>query len=88
MEKRRVRLYPIFKAVKDKKMTVSLKKDKLKVNGTTLNVDTLDNLPLDLQPATLSCRVLDNAVLFYGRDSWLSNFFQPDSQLEGNFFML
>ena len=87
MEKRRVRLYPIFKAAKDKKMNVSLKRDKLQINGTTYNVDTLDNLPLDLQPATLSCRVLDNAVLFYGRDSWLSNFFPARFTIEGKTYL-
>ena len=36
-----------------------------------LTINTLEKLPDNLQPANLSTKIMDSAVLFHGKDSYL-----------------
>ena len=86
IEKHRSRLYPIYKTAKGKNMKPKLYKDKLIINRATYTVDSLHALPLELRPETLATCNLDTAVLFYGQDSYLSNFYPSKFMLDGKIF--
>ena len=83
IERRRSTLYPIFKSAKSKKYKVKLVADKLIIRGRRYTIDTLDKLPVDLQPKTLAENKTDKAVMFYGSHSPFSNFYKVDFTING-----
>ena len=86
VEQRRMKLYPIFKEAMSKNMNVSLVADKLVLNGTRYTLDSLDKLPNDLKPESLSTRITDDYVLFYGQSSCFSTFYPASFNLDGKAF--
>ena len=80
IDERRSTLYPIMKAARAANMQATLISDKLHViiDSRKYTVDTLD-----LQPQSLATRNKDNAVLFYGRQSCFSNFFDAQLTING-----
>ena len=46
-------------------------------------MDNIDNLPPELHPRQLAQRTTDGAVLFYGRDSIFSNFYDVSFTVDG-----
>ena len=76
-----------MKAARPANMQATLISDKLHVipviDSRKYTVDTLESLPLDLQPQPLATRNKDNAVLFYGRQSCFSNFFDAQFTING-----
>jgi ribA/ribD-fused uncharacterized protein len=75
VENRRSKLYPIFKAAKSQNHKVNLVADKLVLDGRRYTVSSLNTLPAHLQPKELATKMLEKTVLFYGKDSFLSNFY-------------
>ena len=86
IEERRSKLFPIFKAAKESNHKTRLIVDKLILDGQSYTVNTLNNLPPDLQSAHLSTKIMDKAVLFHGKNSFLSNFFPAPFILDGKTF--
>ena len=84
--KRRAKLYPIYKLAKNKNYKCRMPIDKLIIEGVSYTVDNLDTLPNELHPKRLAERYLDHAVLFYGKESCFSNFYQADFVLQGKNF--
>ena len=74
VDRRRARLFLIWKAARAGNKKVSLVADKLFIEGSKYTVDSLHTLPQAFLPCNLAIRNLDNAVLFYGRDAVFSNF--------------
>ena len=75
IDQRRDQLYPIMKAARGKNMKATVTYDKLIIDNKSYTINTLNELPVDLQPKSLATRHEDAAVLFYGRHSHFSNFF-------------
>jgi hypothetical protein len=73
VERNMRRLGPIFHKAKEQNLKATLNRDILRINGEKFTVSTLKNLPESLQPEKLSTRTLPNMVLFWSRDSVLSN---------------
>ena len=84
LQKRNV-LYPILRAaqkeIEEKRETggtdlrkVSLKLDKLLLNGRLYSVDELDKLPERLRPENLSTKSENGITVFYSKESIFSNF--------------
>ena len=86
IEKRRSKLYPVYKLSKSKQHKTKLVGDKLIIDGQTFYVDTLDKLPPQLHPKNLAEQQTDTAVLFYGCHSSLSNFYKSDFKVDGQVF--
>jgi ribA/ribD-fused uncharacterized protein len=86
VEQRRSTLYPIMKAAKNNQQKTRLIADKLIIDGQRFTVETLEKLPSHLQPANLSTKILDNAVLFFGKESYLSSFFPAPFVLDAKAF--
>jgi ribA/ribD-fused uncharacterized protein len=86
VEERRSRLYPVMKAAKANNQKARLVADKLVIDGQRYTIDKLNKLPKQLQHAYLSTKTMDKAVLFYGKDSYLSNFFSAPFVLDGKSF--
>ena len=87
VENRRSRLYQIMKAAKKNNHKAKMIADKLIIDGVQYKVDTLDKLPTHLQPANLATKISEKAILFYGKDSYLSNFFPAPFILDGKTFL-
>ena len=83
IEKRRSKLYPVFKLAKEKKHKVKLQADKVIINSQRYTVDTLDKLPADLQLKNLAERKGDNEVLFHVNKSCFSNFYRANFEING-----
>ena len=79
-------MYPIFKAAKLRNKKASLVVDKLIIEGRRYTVDSLDSMPEYLHPKSLSIKQSDNAVMFYGRDSFLSNFYPCNFSIQAKHF--
>lgn len=86
IDQRRARLYPICKAARNSGLQASLVADKLYLDGNRYTVKTMDSLPDNLKPRNLAKKELDNAVLFYGRDCYLSNFYPCRFVIDGEEF--
>ena len=86
LEERRFKLYPIYKAAREMNKRASLIADKLYIEGKLFTVDTLNLLPLNLQPRKLALRENDNSVLFYGKDTVFSNFYPSKFEIDGQTF--
>ena len=86
VEQRRIRMYPIMKAAHKENKKAQMVGDKLIIEGRRYSFDSLDSLPASLQLSNLSTRVLDNTVLFFGKDSYLSNFYPTQLILNGKTF--
>ena len=87
VENRRSRLYQIMKAAKKNNHKAKMIADKLIIDGVQYKVDTLDKFPTHLQPPNLATKISEKAILFYGKDSYLSNFFPAPFILDGKTFL-
>lgn len=81
IEQRRNQLYPILKAARANlkykgkcKMTV----DKLVIHGRAYTTQDMDNLPEDLNPIKVCEKSNDSALVFFGQNHPLSNFYQSE----------
>lgn len=84
IENRRQVLTPILKAAwKQPNVKASLSVDKLYINNQMYTVDTLSQLPPQLQLQQTSLVSTDDKVFFFGRSSPLSNFFPAHFSLDG-----
>ena len=76
---RRKKLRPFFIQAKrlleqgKRNWQVKLQDDKLKLDGKLYSVSNLHDLPSDLSPAVVSTPMDENSVLFFTKDSPLSN---------------
>ena len=86
IDQRRARLFPIFIAARSQNMKASLIADKLTVNGKKYNTETLDLLPLSIQPKSLATKRDEDIVMFYGRDAFLSNFYPSNFTMDAKKF--
>ena len=88
IEARRRRLWPVFNAARRDpalKGKVSLRVDRLILNGQAYTVNTLDRLPPLLQPENIATKVIgEKYVCFWGRDSPFSNFYESNFTIGGN----
>ena len=75
-QKRRI-LLPIIKYAKQQKKKAILIQDKLIIDGKPYYLDTIHNIPFDI--SMISTKTTDNHVLFGGRLSKLSNFYNGDA---------
>jgi ribA/ribD-fused uncharacterized protein len=76
-------LLPIKRAAVLKGMRATLNGDKLKINGNVYSIDTIGNLPHDLQPEQIATKVIDNHLFFYSKQSKLSNFHRAKFMIDG-----
>ena len=83
IETRKARLFPIYKAAIKQGMKALLVADKLFIENKRYMVDSLDTLPVSLQPKNLCHKQGNNMILFYGRDSIMSNFYSCNFTLDG-----
>ncbi len=67
-------LLPIFHEARKLNKTVSLRDDRLVLEGKTYTVDTLSQLPNDLQPAKLATHTENGIAAFFRSESPLSMF--------------
>ena len=76
VEKNRKILLPVFRharMIESLKGKVSLKVDKLIIDGRTYTVDTLDKLPPSINPSAYSTRQNETMIVFHGTSSPFSN---------------
>ena len=76
IEQNRRILLPVFRharTIESFKGKVSLKADKLVIDGRTYTVDTLNKLPPSLNPFTYSARQNETVLVFHGTSSPLAN---------------
>ena len=76
IEQNRRILLPVFRharTIESLKGEVSLKADKLVIDGRTYTVDTLNKLPPSLNPFTYSARQNETVLVFHGTSSPLAN---------------
>ena len=76
IEQNRRILLPVFRharTIESLKGKVSLKVDKLVIDGRTYTVDTLNKLPPSLNPFTYSARQNETVLVFHGTSSPLAN---------------
>ena len=78
IDQRRSKLYPAFKAAKDKNLKAKLVIDKLIIEGQKYTVNSMDKLPKHLQTSKISIRRTDKAALFYGENACFSNFYRAN----------
>ena len=87
IEKRRAILRPIWqeaRKMQEYKGKAYIKVDKLILNDHMYTVDQLHRLPQNLQPESISTRIIDDKyVCFWGRDSVFSNFHRSPFTLGG-----
>ena len=87
IEKKRAILRPILNEARQMQQyrgKVSIKIDKLVLNGQTYSVDQLHRLPPQLQPENIATKTIDDKyVCFWSRDSVFSNFYSSPFQLGG-----
>jgi ribA/ribD-fused uncharacterized protein len=86
IEDRRRGLYPVLKAAKSKKMKVSMKYDKLVIDGITYSWDNLQSLPQELNPAKIATQSRNGITCFFTGASPLSNFYKIDLTIDGEKF--
>ena len=80
-EDRRNQIYPIFKSIQhfqnqkpaQERKPVTLKQDKLILDGKVYSVDNLDSLPTDFKPSMLCTKTKNNITAFFRQGSPLSN---------------
>jgi ribA/ribD-fused uncharacterized protein len=73
MEQNMRKLAPIYHNAKDQNMKATLNRDTLRINGEKFTVNNLDRLPESLNPKKLSMNNTEDTILFWGKDSYLSN---------------
>ena len=78
-------LWPIYKAAKNSQdyKNVSLKLDKLWIDGKMYTTERLKNLPEGLQPHNRCHKQTDEVFVFYSKHSPLSNFHPLQIKIEG-----
>ena len=67
-------------------MKAKLVGDKLIVNSRRYSIETLKDIPSELQLKNLATRELESAILFNGKNSQYSNFYSCKFILEGKVF--
>lgn len=81
INQRRQNLFSVMIAAKNhpayKGEEIYLAKDKIIIGRRRYGVDNLSELPEELQPGMIAPRTNDEMVLFWGRDSYLSNYSSP-----------
>lgn len=83
---RRRSLYPIMKAARDSKKLAYFKEDVLWIDKKAYTVDSVDNLPNELHPSTLSTKSSDEIIAFFTAACPLSNFYRTDLLIDGKSF--
>jgi ribA/ribD-fused uncharacterized protein len=83
---KRKQLLPIMMQAKSLKMKAHLKDDTLIVNNESYTVETLQNLPDELNPIRLSTRQSDDILAFFTSSNPLSNFYDASFSVEGKKF--
>ena len=80
-------LFPIMKAAVAQKKKSFLQGDKLVIGEKSYTVDTLNQLPDDLDPAKLAQRQSDKVTAFFTGASPLSNFYpKPNLVIDGSHY--
>ena len=83
VNQRRSKLLPIMKEAKAQNMKARLQVDKLLIESILYTVDTLDQLPANLNPAEIGTKRTDKVTAFFTAKCPLSNFFStPDLQID------
>lgn len=60
--------------------------NKIHIDGVMYGYDDLDILPVDLRSALPQQKYVKKGVAFRGKDSFLSNFYQCDIRIDGEFY--
>jgi hypothetical protein len=81
--KYRASLTPILKAAKQSNKKCTIVGDTLILEGKRYPKDKLNELPPSLSPLSLSCKVNDKAIAFFGKASPLSNFHPATFNING-----
>ena len=93
VEERRSQLFPICKAIQNKKKQlgqdskkVYLKMDQLFVDGKLYRVDNIGSLPVDLKPEHLFTPTQHGITAFFTKNSPLSNHYSCKMQVNGEVY--
>ena len=76
-------LYPIMKLARSQNCYAALNVDKLIINDRTYTINTLDQLPANLDTASLGTKKYGTVTAFFTRNSPLSNFYPCDISVFG-----
>ena len=80
------KIMPCYIAAKKRGMSAHIKYDALFISGVKYTTSSLHQLPEGIRPSDLCSKENRNCVLFWGRDSPLSNFYtSQDLFSEGNY---
>ena len=83
---RRKALYPIMKKAKSLGKKATLTKDQLLIDSVRYTVDTLKNLPPELDPAELATKRTDDITAFFSAATPLSNFYQAEIKIDNQVY--
>ena len=86
IQRRRI-LQPILREARKQKKLVHLRDDRLVLEGKVYSIDTVHELPDDLQPKSLATKTFDNVTAFFGGLSPLSNFHPVKITVDGKQFL-
>lgn len=73
-EETRRKLYPYLRSAKVAGAKCTLRGDRLIIEGKSYTTKTVQHIPIQYSPKYTSTRHGENAILFHGKDSFLSNF--------------
>ena len=82
--KRRKSLFPIMKKARSSNKKAFLKADKLIIDGTSYSVNTLKDLPPDLDPAEAATKRFPEITAFFSSATPLSNFYQTNIMIDNH----
>jgi ribA/ribD-fused uncharacterized protein len=80
---RRQKLTPFLKAAWSAGKRASLRSDKLFIEDKSYTVETINQIPKSIDPATTCEKVTENVILFFGRYSPFSNFYYAPFDVDG-----
>jgi ribA/ribD-fused uncharacterized protein len=83
---RRKALFPIMKKAKSLGKKAILKNDQLFIDSVRYTVNTLQNLPRELDPAELATRRSDDITAFFSAATPLSNFYQTEIKIDNHVY--
>ena len=78
-EKRAAKMIPVMQAARTQGMKANIVQDKLVINNEWYNHKTLNRLPSSLKLERLSTKSDEKSLMFYGRHSVFSNFYQREN---------